>query len=179
MTKTAVLYAMCGLPFSGKSTLANVLAQRLRLPVVSLDSINHARGPGLDGTPISPQQWTETYDESYRRTRNLLEEGASLIYDATNFLRRERDQLRSIAAQQTCPTIIIYVTVDPAQAHQRLVSNRRQTGRHDVRDEDFWLVLNAFEAPDGENDVILYDSTKSPAAWIADELTPFVARQHS
>jgi hypothetical protein len=35
--------------------------------------------------------------------------GASLIYDATSFLRSERDQLRSIAAEQRSPTIIIYV----------------------------------------------------------------------
>lgn len=179
MTQKSVLYAMCGLPFSGKSALAVRLAQHLNLTVVSLDSINHERGLGLNARPISPQQWAETYQESYRRTKELLEARVALIYDATNFLQSERNQLRVIAAEQTCPTVFIYVTTDPAEAHRRLAANRGQGERHDVRDEDFWLVVNAFEAPENESDVILYDSTKPPAWWIAEELMPFVDQRSS
>jgi hypothetical protein len=87
--------------------------------------------------------------------------------------------LRSIGAEQRYPTIIIYVMVDPAEAHERMVSNRRQTGRHDVRDEDFWLVVNAFEPPTCEKDVIVYDSINSAAVWITDELSHFATGRNS
>lgn len=48
-----------------------------------------------------------------------------------------------------------------------------------MRDEDFWWVVNAFEAPNCEKDVIVYDSINSPALWITDELSRFAAGPHS
>src|SRR4029077_883183 len=41
------LYLLCGLAFSGKTTLASILSVRLPAVVVSLDAINASRG--LDG----------------------------------------------------------------------------------------------------------------------------------
>jgi hypothetical protein len=36
------VYAMCGVAFSGKSTLARRIAGQLFIPLISLDAINHA-----------------------------------------------------------------------------------------------------------------------------------------
>lgn len=56
-----VLYAMCSLPFAGKSTAARQIAHALGLPVVSLDSLNAERSLGLNGEAIPSDQWGQTY----------------------------------------------------------------------------------------------------------------------
>jgi len=161
---------MCGLPFAGKSTLARQIAHELNLPVVSLDSINDERGLGFDGQAIAPQDWTETYEESYRRAERYLEAGSSVVYDATNHLRHERERLRTIAIRNNCRAIFVYVKVTAAESHRRLLENRRQVSRNDVRDDDFLLVARSFEAPEGELGVIEYDSAMPTGAWIAENL---------
>jgi predicted kinase len=61
------LYAMCGLPFAGKSTVAAALATRIGASIVRLDAINSERGLGVGGDAIPPQEWDRTYAEAYDR----------------------------------------------------------------------------------------------------------------
>jgi predicted kinase len=50
------LYLLCGMPFSGKTTLLPLLCEYLNCPYISLDDINKQRGlNGGDG--ISVQEW--------------------------------------------------------------------------------------------------------------------------
>ena len=57
------VYAMCGVAFSGKSTLARRIAGQLFIPLISLDAINHERGlRGGEGMSIA--QWEETSDRN-------------------------------------------------------------------------------------------------------------------
>lgn len=58
------LYAMCGLPFAGKSTAARALQLRTKAVLVQLDAINAKRGLGLDGSAIPHDEWTRTYAEA-------------------------------------------------------------------------------------------------------------------
>ncbi len=158
------LYVLCGLPFAGKSTLAVSLTRKLGIPCVELDSINSERG--LGGEPISPEQWEETYGESYRRTRHLLGTGNDILYDAANFTRVERDTLRGIAASVGASVRLIYVYVTPEEATARLRRNRSTRLRKDVRDDDFALVLNAFEPPLADEDAMIYNGDIPAAEWI-------------
>jgi predicted kinase len=91
-----ILYAMCGLPFAGKSSAARALESRTKAALVQLDAINAERGLGLDGTAIPEQEWSRTY-EAYRRVAHHLESGQVVIFDHGNFTRRERDAVRDIA----------------------------------------------------------------------------------
>jgi predicted kinase len=53
------LYLMCGLSFSGKTTLARKIVERLQCAYISLDDINAERGLwGGDG--ISVGEWERT-----------------------------------------------------------------------------------------------------------------------
>jgi predicted kinase len=155
---TLSLYALCGLPFAGKSTLAAALGARTGWPIVRLDAINGERGVGLDGAPISPEQWQVTYAEAYRRLAAILAAHQSVIFDHGTFSRAERDQIRAIGAGAGARVRFIYVPVTPEEARRRWLDNRRTRVRYDVRDDDFAQALRAFEPPDGEPDVL------SPAA---------------
>jgi predicted kinase len=165
-TQRPRLFVMCGLPFAGKSTLAAALGRSLHVRIIRMDAINTARGVGLNGAPISPEQWEETYAKTYRQLAGALAAGMSLIYDAANFTKRERDEVRSIASRSATPVTVIYVPILPHEARVRLLANRAEGVRHDVRDEDFALVLRCFEPPDAEPDVVVYDPTIPLKTWI-------------
>lgn len=161
------LLILCGLPFAGKSTLAVALAHRLTMRLVCMDAINMERGLGLDAAPISSDQWAETYREMYRRLDEMLAAGISVVYDAPNATRQERDDARAIAARNNAAARIIYVPIRPDEAWTRLLANRTNPIRHDVRDADFDDVLRRFEPPNDEPDTIAYDPTIPIAAWIS------------
>ena len=142
MITAPTLYALCGLPFAGKSTTARELAEKVGAPIVRLDAINGERGLGLDGLPI--------YAEAYRRLEQALVANSSVIFDHVNFTRAERDRVRHIAARYGANVQIVYVSVTVAEARRRLIANRVTKGRNDVRDDDFELVVRHFEPPDDE-----------------------------
>lgn len=148
-----MLYAMCGLPFAGKSTVAQRLAAETGAVVVKLDEINGERGLGLDAQAVTAEAWESTYAEAYRRLENALASGNSVIFDHVNFTRAERDRVREIAARKGAQIQIVYVEVTAEEARRRLLANRADRVRNDVQDEDFALVVEHFEAPDDEPDV--------------------------
>lgn len=164
------LIMMCGLPFAGKSTLAVAIARTFSIPVVSLDAINTARGIGLNGAAIAPDQWAATYAEAYRQLEMHLASGQSAIYDHASLTSQERDAVRAIAARHDAATRVIYVPISSEEAQRRLHANRTTHKRHDVRDDNFALALHSFVPPDGEPDVVRYNATVPPAAWIRETL---------
>ncbi len=71
------LYILCGVPFSGKTTVATALADWLDINRVAIDDINNERNVWDDETGMSPEEWTRTYDEAYRRLGLILSQEKS------------------------------------------------------------------------------------------------------
>lgn len=165
------VYILCGLPFAGKSTLARTLAQARGMDYVELDAINGELGAGLEGAAIAPEEWDATYAESYRRVDQSLGEGRAVVYDATNFTRAQREQVRAIAARHQVPAAVIFVDVPPAVATQRWQRNRQTGQRFDVRDEDFAQVVEHFEPPADDERVLRYEPSIALLAWIQRHFT--------
>ncbi len=54
------LYLLCGMPFSGKTTLGKSVSEYLNSLYISLDEINEARGIcGGEGIPV--EEWEKTH----------------------------------------------------------------------------------------------------------------------
>lgn len=160
------IYILCDLAFSGKTTLAKALMRLLDLPRVSIDEINGARGLGLRNAWISPADWQITYAESYRQLAEHLRAGRSVLYDAGNFNRAERDQARAVAAQCGADALVIYVATPASIVRQRWLLNRLTHERNDVRDDYFEMGLDAFEPPTTEENALLYTNEQDVSAWI-------------
>ncbi len=161
----ARLYILCGLPFAGKTTLALALVHRLGFTHIALDDINSERGLGVSGEPISQADWARSYAEAHRRLEAPLASGQTVIYDATNFTRKERDRLRKIAARHNIAASVIYLNLAD-QARRRWQDNRGSRTRYDVRDEDFAQVTANFELPTADENVITYDGILPLDEWI-------------
>jgi shikimate kinase len=77
-----MLILMCGLSFSGKSTLAGQLGREFSAMVFSLDSINEERGlDGGQGIPV--EGWVETNRLAEERCNAQLQAGRNVIIDDT------------------------------------------------------------------------------------------------
>ncbi|MDP9370345.1 MAG: ATP-binding protein [Chloroflexota bacterium] len=161
------LLIMCGLPFSGKSTLARELAARLRFVHLELDAVNVERGAGLDGGVITREDWLAAYRESYRRLDGLLNEGCSVVFDATNFRRAHRERLRRAARRAGAVAMVVYLDMPESETRDRLLRNRAAPLRYDVRDEDFAQVAVGFQPPGEDENVVRCDPTVSVAAVVA------------
>jgi predicted kinase len=160
------LYIICGLPFAGKTTVAKALEQRFGFLRIDLDQINGMFGVGLQGSAISPEEWDRTYAESYRQLGEALGVGRSVVYDATNFTKAQRDYLQDIARIHDALAQIIYVAVSESEARQRWLRNRSTHERYDVRDEDFEKVVAYFEPPQQEERAISYHPLQSLDEWM-------------
>lgn len=161
-----LLFIMCGLPFSGKSTVAHHVSAQLRLPCVAIDEINTQRGIGLHGDAITAADWETTYALSFRELEHHLRSGQSVIHDATNFTREQRDALRQIADGLGASSVVIYVGVPESVVRQRWLTNRIARERKDVRDDDLLNVVESFEVPtNDEGRVIVYDGSLPIGEW--------------
>jgi predicted kinase len=64
-------YLLCGMPFSGKTTLGTSVAQYLNALYISLDEINEARGLfGGEGIPV--EEWEKTHHLAIEKLQDLM-----------------------------------------------------------------------------------------------------------
>lgn len=164
----AMLFIVCGLPFAGKTTMSTGLARQMPNAVhIEIDRINTERGLGINAAPISAVEWAETYRLAYERVDNALAAGNTVILDAANYSRAQRDVLRMHARRHGTESAVLYVDVPVIECRQRWLKNRSSRERYDVRDEDFTNVVEKFDPPRADERVILF----MPGMAVEDLLT--------
>jgi len=119
------IVVMAGLPGSGKSTIAEVVGNRLGLPVVSVDPIESAiLGAGIDPdqpTGLAAYLVAETIAEA------VVAGGGGVIVDAVNAVEPAREQWLKLAARQNAPVRFVEVVCSDAELHRsRLEARNRQ-----------------------------------------------------
>lgn len=109
MSNKPTLYMYCGLPASGKTTHANRLAEDIGAKVVSSDALR-AEWYGSEEIQGNP---AKIFAEIERRCFNELNEGRSVIMDATNmnagkrtnFLRKMPKDINSVCCVMATPFV--------------------------------------------------------------------------
>lgn len=153
------LVLMCGLSFSGKSTLAAGLSVALDAELLSLDRINEERGLyGGQGIPV--EEWAATNRIAHERARGLLAAGRHVVVDDTGSPRFIRDEWRETASAAKAPFVLVWVQVSPELQRQRVWANRVDQVRPDVTDAVLAEHLASFEAPEDEESLIV-DATST------------------
>jgi predicted kinase len=80
---------LCGLPASGKSTLAKELSKNENATVLSSDEIRKE----LLNDVNNQDHNVEVFEEMNKRANKLIQQGRNVIYDATNINRKRRKHL--------------------------------------------------------------------------------------
>jgi hypothetical protein len=152
-----VLLIAAGLMGSGKSHLANAVAERTGMAVLASDRIRKELAYGKAAEPrrdrsgfgggIYTLRWTErTYREMFRRAQALLSAGRSVILDATFSRQAQRSRAFALAKRWGAEAWFAECRVPDAVALARLRRRElRGTGISDGRAELYPSQKAAFE----------------------------------
>lgn len=160
------LYLLCGMAFSGKTTLASVLARHARALVVSLDEINASRGLH-GGAGIPEGEWARTHREALRQIEAALEAGRSVIVDDTNCFRFLRDNYRAVADLHGARTTVLYLDRPLELLLDRLRENERTNARAPVTETVLRELARKFEPPGPDEETLVCPSGIPVDVWVA------------
>jgi aminoglycoside phosphotransferase family enzyme/predicted kinase len=138
-----------GLPGTGKSTLAQALAELAGFRVIRSDLVRKelaaaagkGQGPSAFGEGMYAAEWTErTYAECLRRTEGLLFEGERVLVDANFREEAWRRAFLEAATRWGVPGGLLLCQAAPDVVRERLASRR-----DDASDADWSVYLKAVE----------------------------------
>ena len=135
---------MCGLSFSGKTTLARRIVERLGCAYISLDDINAERGLwGGDGIPI--EEWERTHALARERLATWIVTGKDAVVDDVNNLRWLRDRWRVVASASCYRTLVIYLDIPHTELVERRRANQVRVERKGITEAVWAKHLSYFE----------------------------------
>jgi predicted kinase len=161
------LYIFCGIPFSGKSTLARELARQKGYARIDLDEVKfELYGNSVKDLDLQQEDWDKIYQEMYRRIKAALQSGQTVVHDTGNFTKYERGLVRQIANKLSIETITIFVDIPKAVAKERLIANRTTNDRFNVTDQEFEDAVNEMEIPGVDEHTMTYAPGTPVDSWI-------------
>ena len=129
------LIIMCGIPASGKSTVAKYFNSN----IVSTDSIRKE----LYGDEGTQGNGKDVFSLAYSRIRNYLSLGENVVFDATNIRKRDRKTVIDIGKEYNCDNIIIcYCSTSLKIALKRNANRERKVPAPVIE-----RMFNNFEKP--------------------------------
>ena len=164
------LLLLCGLAFSGKTTLARALARRLALPCVSLDEINAERGLSPGGRGLPAEAWEGSHAVAETRLVATFASGRSAVLDDTGCFRWLRDRYRELARRHGCDTVVVFVDTPVEVIRARIDENTRASNRSTIIEEVFARHVAEFESPEPDERVVRFTPSDDIDVWITANL---------
>lgn len=168
-----VVIILCGLPFSGKTTLARALGERFGCAIVSLDEINRERGVGHGGAGLADEVWSETQRLAVERVDALIRDGREgIVVDDTCCFRFLRDDYRRVAQKHEWRHVVVFLDVPEDALRHRLRENERTRDRPGMTAAVFEDCLHRFERPDADEECVTISPGDDAARLIGAILAP-------
>jgi predicted kinase len=116
------LIVMSGLPGSGKSSIAESIAEKLRIPLFSVDPIESAVIKA--GFKKSFETGLAAYLVAEILADEQLKLGNSVIIDAVNAEEEGKDVWRGLAKKHNLELVIVNVVLDDVELHKQRLESR-------------------------------------------------------
>lgn len=166
-SKPPTLIIMAGLAGTGKTTVAQSLAQALGAIVVSSDVVRKKlagippvehRYEGFQRGIYTPEFTRNTYDALFGEARATLEHGESAILDASFQKAADRKRARDLAVALSARFLAIECVLPESEAKRRLDRRLDQVSASDGRWEIYQKQKTTFESiselPDSEHFIV-------------------------
>ncbi|MFP4348027.1 MAG: AAA family ATPase [Desulfococcaceae bacterium] len=150
MFSRPTLWVICGLPASGKSSLAEGLARSLSIGVIRSDDIRKEDDARNEVVPFgqgrySRERRARVYGRMLNRAQDHLKQGRSVILDATYALKEWRAEAVQLAADLDTYLLFAECGCDTAVLRSRLKAREESSGRSDARLQHLTELMNQFE----------------------------------
>ena len=144
---------MCGLAFSGKSTLARKIAERTGSRLIAFDKLLVEKEKEQ---PVSKDDagWRFIRKVAQDEIVSTLKEGQSVVYDDNNVRFEHREKVREIARNLGVNPIVIYLNTPMELIRERELVNKTTGERHEVEPENFQKVVEQLEVPTSNENVL-------------------------
>ncbi|MEV6291396.1 AAA family ATPase [Streptomyces sp. NPDC051896] len=158
-----MLIVMGGLPGTGKTTLARLLAARIGAVHLRVDTIEQAIvRSGVAGRPVGPVG----YAVGYALAEEHLRQGLTVIAESVNPLSVTRDAWRDTAVRAGVRVVEVEVVCsDPAEHRRRVTS--RSTDIPDLPLPDWQQVVDREYEPWDRERVVVDTAGQSPQQSLA------------
>ncbi len=172
--------AFCGLPATGKSTLARTLAEAAgkTWPVVSSDAVRKDLAGVPPDASLPESCYTagfsrRTYDELHRRAESAAGSSPVVLLDANFRSRDERASARKAAVQRGARFVLVETKAAEATIRARLA--QRSEDPHATSDADLAVyekLKDEFEPPqeDEADPVVRINATEDPETTVEEVL---------
>ncbi|MCX6793394.1 MAG: ATP-binding protein [Candidatus Falkowbacteria bacterium] len=151
----STLFILCGLPYSGKTYLANSIIEKTSIDYISIDNILDSLGYDWDTNKLPDELgWKEVMNKSYDMIRSSLANKKNALYDSTNHTLASRNDLRKIASELDCKTVVLFVNTSEEIVRQRWSENKLDPKRFVLDKALLDKTVNDFEAPSEDENVL-------------------------
>ena len=143
------LIAMCGLPFAGKSVLAQALSRELRIRLLSYDSEIyqvHSRLAPPNSSVAAEYDFVQVI--ARREIGTILAGGESLIYDDLLLERDDRRKLAAVAEAHWAGFVLVYLDTPLSVIDERRAANSRTRARTSVPEGKMRTDISLLEPPE-------------------------------
>jgi predicted kinase len=173
--RSPALVAIVGLPGSGKSTIAEIVARRLGAVLVSVDPVESAMV--VAGLPAGWESGVAAYEVCREIAERNLALGQLVIADSVSDSEPARNTWRRAAAAAACPLLVVEVGCPDPVEHRRRVTSRSRgfAGVPDPTWEQVQARAAAYQ-PWADEERIAVDSLRPPdevAAEICEAVAAF------
>ena len=161
------LYIMCGLAFSGKSTLARKIAEQTGSKLIAFDKLWVEKDKE---NPVSKgdEGWKFIRKVGQTEVAKALQTGSSVVYDDNNVRFEHREELREVARKFNARPLVVYLNTPIELIREREAANRVTGERHEVEPENFQTVLEQLEVPTESESVIEFTPSMDSEKFISE-----------
>ena len=139
---------MCGLPFSGKSVLAEALSRELRIRVLSYDYgiyPVHSRSAPAGASVAGEYDFVQAI--ARREIGAILASGESLIYDDLLLQREDRRKLAAVAEAHWADLVLVYLDTPLPVIDERRAANSGTRKRASIPEASMRFDISVLEPP--------------------------------
>lgn len=153
---------MCGLPYSGKTTLAKKLSEQKHYALIAYDTLWQEVAKEL-GKPPSGDDVLKLAEEQVMAN---LTNKVTTVYDTLHGQRDWRDRMGSIATSCNSRHLIVYLKTPPEVLMERFRTNAQTESRHQIKLELLESEIRKFEPPQAPEHFVEFTPKDELEKWV-------------